>query len=254
MLMRYCDCNLKAFNSLDLIFCVPLPPPPPPPSSSSAVQSSAPASLKMFHLCRPNCTEEEKKVSKWSANTQTNISSESIKIFPNLEEKCWWSCLCSSVESHGEAPWSSPCHREKLRDHLVMEKKLHDYLATVSCHGEAASRSPVTHSFLILHLLASSSWGCPLWQSFSYLEVGPVTIVERAIEFELFFIYFIFILFFRGLFWISHSPSRVGRVWNSCGFSGWAAGVPGCLSMFLLVDFVAPGVFFCCWFLWHFPL
>jgi len=114
MLMRYCDCNLKAFNFLDLIFCVPLPPPPPPPppspSSSSAVQSSAPASLKMFHLCRPNCTEEEKKVSKWSANTHTHTHThtfplESIKIFPNLEEKCWWSCLCSSVESHGEAPW-----------------------------------------------------------------------------------------------------------------------------------------------------
>jgi hypothetical protein len=107
MVMRYCDCNLKAFNFLDLIFCVQ---PPPPPSSSSADQPSAPASLKMFHLCRPNCTEEKKKVSKWSANTHTHthththtyISSESIKIFPNLEEKCWWSCLCSSDESHGE--------------------------------------------------------------------------------------------------------------------------------------------------------
>jgi hypothetical protein len=30
----------------------------------TADQPSAPASLKMFHLCRPNCREEKKKVSK----------------------------------------------------------------------------------------------------------------------------------------------------------------------------------------------
>ncbi len=134
----------------------------------------------------------------------------------------------------------------KLHDHhLVIEKSFviilswrKSFMITLPrCHVTVKQlQDHLWHSFLNLHLLASSSWGCPLWQSFSYLQVGPVTTVERAIEFY-------FILFFRGLFWISHSPSRVGRVWNSCGFSGWAAGVPGCLSMFLLVDFVAPGVF-----------
>ncbi len=87
--------------------------------------------------CVDPIAERKKKRSVNDLQTHTHThthrytSSESIKIFPNLEEKCWWSCLCSSVESHGEAPWS-PCHREKLLDHLVMETS---FMITLSrCH------------------------------------------------------------------------------------------------------------------------